>query len=97
MSTDAIEALSFFVGVAITAWAGAYAWSKWLKHRYDELRLERSATADADRIARLESAIEALSVELERIGEAQRYAAKLLDERLPRSLPSAGYSNSDKA
>jgi hypothetical protein len=50
MSTDAIEALSFFFGVAITASAAAYAWGKWLRHRYDELKVERGATADAERL-----------------------------------------------
>jgi len=43
---------------------------------------------DADRIARLEQAIETFAVELERIGEGQRYAAKILDERLPQRLPA---------
>jgi hypothetical protein len=89
MSTDAIEALSFFFGLAITASAGAYAWGKWLKHRYDELKVERGATADAERLARIERAVEALSLEVERIGEAQRYSVKLLDEQL-RGAISAG-------
>ena len=89
MSTDAIEALSFFFGVAITAAAAAFAWAKWLKHRYDELRIERAATADAERIAKLENTLEALAIEVERIGEAQRYAVKLLEERLPKALPGS--------
>lgn len=85
MSTDAIEALSFFVGFAATAWAAAYAWGKWLKHRYDEEKPSTSA-GDVERLARLESAVDALAVELERLGEAQRYTVKLLDERLPRAI-----------
>jgi hypothetical protein len=88
MSTDAIEALSFFFGLAATAWAAAYAWGKWLKHRYDEEKPTSSA-GEVERLARLESAVEALAVELERIGEAQRYTVKVLDERLPRTI-SAG-------
>jgi|SRR5690242_7591858 hypothetical protein len=89
MSSDAIEAIAFFFGLSATAWAAAYAWAKWLKHRFDEERALPSA--DVGRLARLESAVEALSVELERLGEAQRYAVKLLDERLPRAV-SAGRS-----
>jgi hypothetical protein len=90
MSTDAMEALSFFFGVAATAWAAAYAWGKWLKHRYDGEKPSVSApTVDAERLARVESALEALAVELERIGEAQRYMVRVLDERLPRGI-SAG-------
>jgi len=88
MSTDAIEALSVFGGGAIIACAAAFAWAKWLKHRYDELKVERATAADAARLARLETAIEALAVELERIGETQRYTLKVLDEHLPRALPS---------
>ena len=87
MSTDAIEALSFFFGLAATAWAAAYAWGKWLKHRYDEEKPTIGTRAsDTERLARLESALEALALELERMGEAQRYTVKLLDERLPRAI-----------
>jgi hypothetical protein len=88
MSTDGIEALSVFGGGAIIAWAAAFAWAKWLKHRYDELKVERAKGAETERLARMETAIEALSVEVERIGETQRYTLKLLDEHLPRALPS---------
>jgi hypothetical protein len=88
MNPDALEALSVFGGGAVIAWAAAYAWGKWLKHRYDELRIERTTTADAERLARMETAIEALAVELERIGETQRYTLKLLGEHLPRALAS---------
>ena len=89
MNTDAIEALSFFFGVAITAWAAAFSWAKWLKHRYDEERITRpESNVDAQRLARLETSVEALALELERIGEAQRYTVKVLEERLPRALVS---------
>lgn len=87
MSTDAIEALSVFGGGAIIAWAAAFAWASWLRHRYDELKVERAAAGEAERLARVETAIEALSIEVERIGETQRYTLKLLDERIPRALP----------
>src|SRR5690348_16001932 len=95
MSTDAIEALSFFSGVAVSLWAAAYAWAQWLKHRYDENKPRTIApTLDAERISRLELAVEALSVELERVGESQRYTVRLLEERLPKALgpgrPAAG-------
>jgi hypothetical protein len=89
MSTDAIEALSFFFGTAAALWAGAYAWSQWLKHRYDDERLRELPPSIApQRVANLETAVEALAIELERIGEAQRYTLKLLEERLPQSLGS---------
>lgn len=89
MSTDAIEALSFFFGIAATAWAAAYAWGKWMTHRDDGEKATAQKlppTFDPERIARLEIAVEALAVELERIGEGQRYTVKLLEERLPHAL-----------
>ena len=92
MSTDAIEAFSVFLGTAATVWALAYAWGKWLTHRYDEDKIRPSLPAhDVERIARLEAAVEAVAVELERIGEVQRYTLKVLEERLPRAI-SAGRS-----
>jgi hypothetical protein len=56
MNAEAIEALSFFFGVSAAAWAAAYAWGKWLKHRYDSEKPSVSAHAvDAERLARVES------------------------------------------
>jgi hypothetical protein len=82
-------AVAFFSGLACTAWAAAYAWGKWLTHRHDgQKRAAPPPAVDMDRIARLEQAIETLAVELERIGEGQRYAARILDERLPQRLPA---------
>lgn len=90
MNQDMIEALSVFGGGALIAWAAAFAWAKWLKHRYDEYRVNApSSPIDAERITRLEQAVETLSVELERLGEGQRYAVKLLEERLPHRLEAA--------
>lgn len=86
MSTDSILAICFFSTLACTACAAAYAWTRWLAHRYDAQKLAPPSKIDTDRIAQLEQAIETLAVELERIGEGQRYAAKMLDERLPQRL-----------
>src|SRR6266481_475530 len=95
MSTDSVLAICFFSALAFVAWAAAFAWSKWLTHRHDGQKLATPSSVDVDRIARLEQAIETLAVELERIGEGQRYAAKILDERLPQRLP-AGRSGEGK-
>jgi hypothetical protein len=87
MSTDAIEALSVFFGTAAALWAAAYAWSQWLKHRFDDERPHALPPSVApERMTHLETAVEALAIELERIGEAQRYTLKLLEERLPQTL-----------
>ena len=40
---------------------------------------------DEDRFARLENAVDAIAIEVERMSEAQRFSAKLMSERLPPS------------
>lgn len=59
-----------------------------LKHREKMASLnapaERSVESDA-RLARLEQAVEAIAVEVERIGESQRFLTKVLTEK---ALPS---------
>lgn len=40
-----------------------------------------------DRLVRIEQAVEAIAVEMERIGEGQRFVTNLLSERAP-ALPS---------
>jgi len=39
------------------------------------------------RLDRIEQAVEAVAVEMERVSEAQRFSARLLSERLPDALP----------
>lgn len=59
-----------------------------LRHREKMASLkapaERSGESDA-RLARLEQAVEAIAVEVERIGESQRFLTKVLTEK---ALPS---------
>lgn len=47
----------------------------------------RSAESDA-RLERLEQAVESVAIEVERIGESQRYTARLLSERQPEFNPA---------
>jgi hypothetical protein len=49
--------------------------------------LPAEATA---RLERIEQAVEAVAIEVERIAEAQRFSAKLMAEQAQRSLPRAG-------
>ncbi|MHB1095101.1 MAG: hypothetical protein ACYC3F_02930 [Gemmatimonadaceae bacterium] len=41
----------------------------------------------AERLARIEAAVESIAIEVERISEAQRFTTKLLSERSPGALP----------
>lgn len=63
-------------------------------------RLERSAPppplASPDvtaRLERIEQAVEAVAIEVERIAESQRFFAKLMNEQKERSLPRPGSSS----
>jgi hypothetical protein len=38
---------------------------------------------DADAIARLQASVDAISIEVERISEGQRFTTKLMNERIP--------------
>lgn len=70
------------VGVSITMLALA-----WASRRTDRLKPQRLEAVE-ERLGRVEQAIDTVAVEVERIGEAHRFTAKLLTDRLER-LPSA--------
>ena len=89
INSDAAMAIAFFSAAAAVAWAGAFAWVRWLAHRYDAPPATGStlpATAMA-RLERMETGLEVLTLEVERLAEGQRYTVRLLDERLPLVLP----------
>jgi hypothetical protein len=79
---------------AIAFWAAVYGWSNWLKRPRPDVRLE---SLDQNvRLERIESALEAIAVEIERLGEGQRFTTKLLAERdrlpqAPVSPPSSPF------
>jgi hypothetical protein len=55
----------------------------WLTHRekMKGLSMTKSSMAASDeRLARVEQAVESIALEIERIGEGQRYVTKLLNE-----------------
>ncbi len=58
--------------------------------RRKELEASRPAADPllGERIARMEASLDAIAVELERIGEGQRFVTKLMAEREPARLPS---------
>ena len=62
------------------------------RERMKELSMAKVGLgASEQRLARLEHAVEAIAVEIERIGEGQRYVTTLLDERAqPALLAAAG-------
>jgi hypothetical protein len=56
--------------------------------RWDRPALPPNNSADVTaRLERIEQAVEAVAIEVERIAEAQRFSARLMAEQQPRSLP----------
>jgi hypothetical protein len=75
MHPEAVMALGLFAGIASVCWSAAFAWGKWLQYR----RHQETGPHDlAQRLDRIESAIDTVAIEVERLGEGQRFTVKLL-------------------
>lgn len=73
--------LAFVVGISAVG----------LVNRYLKGRMERPLPPERDqRLDRIEQAVDAIAIEVERISEAQRFAAKLLSERRTSDVPAHG-------
>jgi hypothetical protein len=89
MNSDASMAVGFFVSAASIAWSAAFAWSRWLG------RPRQQATADTrdqphrleQRLEGIEQVVQAIALEVERLGEGQRFTTRLLAERLAVDAP----------
>jgi hypothetical protein len=84
-AADAIAAVGLFGSVAFTIRTIAHAWGK----RQDGRADVASSDQIASRLARIESAVDAIAIEVERIAEAQRFMARLSSERDAQRLPSS--------
>ena len=82
-ATNAIFAVSFFGALASLAFAINAIARAWVQRGRDEITLaNQAATPLAEaRFARLEQAVDAIAVEVERMSESQRYTARLLNEQ----------------
>jgi hypothetical protein len=92
-SAQAIMSLGFFGAIAVTIRSVAQVWVKRLdvkQHAADSFDRDRpvASTAMEQRLARIETAVDAISLEVERISEAQRFAARLPAERDQRAIAS---------
>ena len=66
--------------ILATPVALAYRWFQY-RERIAALTAEAARpTIDAERLARLEQAMEAIAVEIERVGEGQRYLTRVLSD-----------------
>ena len=66
--------------------------TSWFRYREKKLEVDsrRSMPAADDRLARIETAVEAMAVEVERISEGQRFTSKLLADRHQAPAIAAG-------
>ena len=55
----------------------------WFRHLERKNRYAPLAAVSDDRMLRLEQAVDAIAIEVERMSESQRFVTKILAERLP--------------
>jgi hypothetical protein len=75
IDSEAAMAIGLFASVASVCWSAAFAWAKWLRYRRNQ---DTSPHELTQRLERIEQAIDTVAVEVERLGEAQRFTVKLL-------------------
>jgi phosphoserine phosphatase len=82
-ATAAIVAMSLFGALASLAFSINAITRAWVARGRDEARMasETAAPLADARLARLEQAVDAIALEVERISEAHRFTTKLLSEQ----------------
>jgi hypothetical protein len=79
----------FAVPIVAIIMAGLYPVMRSLGRWMETQGRQGSVPADVtDRLERIERAVEAVAIEVERISEGQRFTTKLLSERTPDSVPA---------
>jgi hypothetical protein len=77
IDSEAAMAVALFVSMASVCWSAAFAWAKWLQHR---TRQSTNVPQLEQRLERIERAIDTVAVEVERLGEGQRFTVRLLSD-----------------
>lgn len=57
----------------------------WLRHKEKMATLHAAPSNMDERIQRLEHGMESVAIEIERVGESQRFLTKVLSERAPQN------------
>ncbi len=87
MNEDIVVPVAFFLTVVVLV-LGVPLVRAFVRHK-DATALRTPSDPEANaRLARIESAIEALALEMERVSEGQRFTTKLLSERQNAPAPS---------
>jgi hypothetical protein len=84
IGSGAATTVAFFLSVASVVWSAAFAWSRWLaRPQQSALAAEpESAYRLEQRLAGIEQVVQAIAIEVERLGEGQRFTTRLLAERV---------------
>jgi hypothetical protein len=86
-----VEELFAVLGLFMTPLAIAMGVSMYYTRKeLNRLRREEAPRARDDRMDRLEQAVDAIAVEVERLAQGQQYTARLLADRVERGAPQAG-------
>ena len=75
------EMVAMIVTVLCMTGSFVFVVNAWFKHRRGGGAAPRIDPAAEQRLARIENAVEAIAVEVERIAEGQRFTTKLLSDR----------------
>jgi len=83
-----LAAIAVMTGGGVVARGGV---TRWINSRTSRsVRDAHQTPIDDARLERLEAAVESIAVEGERIGESQRFTAKLMADRAQEQLPRRG-------
>ena len=96
---ESVVRLVGVIFVCLTLMVVGWAWARAFARR-GEARAASGGAMSPDvplRLERIEQAVDAMAVEMERVSEAQRYAARLLTERLPESAPQLAGAHAARA
>jgi hypothetical protein len=91
---EVVVAVTFFITASITIVSVVRMWIS----RAMKSGGSKSLATIEERMGRMEQAIDAIAVEVERISEGQRFTTRLLAERVgePASLPAADRSGRER-
>jgi hypothetical protein len=93
---DLVLMLSFTAAIlGVTTLGLAIAWVRTREKLLRARAVEIPAPTDQQSVRRLEEAVDAIALEVERIAEGQRYVTKLLGDRAEYRLP-AGETNAPR-
>ena len=82
INSEAAMVIAFFAASASICWSVAYVLGK----RIDARRDLTPSDEHGQRLTRIETAVDTIAIELERLGEAQRYATRVGDSAPPKPL-----------